>query len=85
MDAEERRERTAKLNVAIEEYLDGQGFTGMVGDWLLIGAVVRIDEDQDPNCQYFVALSGGSMLQHTALGLLRKADHVLTGEDRTEE
>lgn len=76
-EAEERKERAAKLGAAIEAYLEGQGFEGMLGDWMVIGAVVRIDEDSEPDADYFVALSGGSMLQHHALGLLAKAEDAL--------
>lgn len=84
MSPDERRAKSDALHKAIEEYLDGQGFEGLLSDWLLIGSVVKIDDDGDPNCTYFVAFSGGSMLQHHALGLLAKGEDVLTGEDQVE-
>lgn len=77
MSPEERKERSAQLGAALEAYLDGQGFDGMLGDWMVVGAVVRVDEDNDPDATYFVGFSGGSMLQHTALGLLAKGEDVL--------
>lgn len=77
MNAEERKARSEKLAAAIEEYLEGQEFTGMLGDWLIIGNVVRVDEDGDPNGDYFLGFSGGSMLQHHAYGLVAKCEEML--------
>lgn len=76
-ESEERKGRSAKLGVAIEEYLEGQGFEGILGDWLLIGAVVRVDDEGDADATYFTAMTGGSMLQHVTLGLLAKAEDAL--------
>lgn len=84
MEPEERRARSRQLHEALEQYLDGQGFSGMLGDWVLVGSVVRVDPDGDPDCEYFVAMAGGSMLQHVAIGLLGKGVQVLehyTGEE----
>lgn len=78
MSPEERREKSNTLAVAINAYLEGQGFVGVLGDWILLGSVVRVDEEGDPDCQYFIAFAGGGMLQHHALGLLAKADDLLT-------
>lgn len=83
-DAEDRKARAAKLHTAIEEYLEGQGFEGMLGDWLVIGAVVRVDDEGDPDATYFAAMTGGSMLQHTVLGLLAKAEDALVSGDEVE-
>jgi hypothetical protein len=83
MPSEEVRARTAKLHAAIEEYcatLDMQE-GGMVGDWVVVGAWVYVDEEGDPDAQYFVALAGGSMLQHQVLGLVQKAPDVLRSGD----
>ena len=77
MSPEERKERSAKLHAALEEYLDGQGFEGMLGDWIVVGSVVRVDLDGDPNCEYFIGFAGGSMLQHPAIGLLTKGMEML--------
>jgi hypothetical protein len=84
-DTQDRRERSAKLHAALEEYLEGQGFEGMLGDWLVVGAVVRIDEDGDPDATYFTAMTGGSMLQHIALGLLAKAEDALVSPDEESD
>jgi hypothetical protein len=80
-ESEARKDRAAKLGAAIEEYLEGQGFEGMLGDWLIVGAVVRVDEEGDPDATYFTAMNGGSMLQHHALGLLTKAEDVLVNPE----
>lgn len=77
MTGDERRPLSEKLGKGIEEYLEGQGFRGVLGDWLLVGCTVRIDEEGDADAEYFVGMSGGSMLQHHALGLLAKAEDVL--------
>lgn len=83
-ETEERKARAAKLHAAIEEYLEGQGFEGILGDWLVVGAVVRVDDEGDPDATYFTAMTGGSMLQHTALGLLAKAEDALVSPDEEE-
>lgn len=81
-ETEDRKARATKLGEAIEVYLEGQEFEGMLGDWMLIGSVVHVDDDGDPDAEYFVALSGGSMLQHIVLGLIAKAEDVLAvGEE----
>lgn len=85
MSPQERKERSAKLQAAIEEYLDGQGFEGVLGDWMVVGAVVRVDEEGDPDASYFVGFAGGSMLQHTALGLLSKTEDILVGGTEDDE
>lgn len=79
MSPEERKARAAALGEAIEKYMEGQDFHGILGDWLLVGSAVRVDEAGEPDAQYFVALSGGSMLQHHALGLVAKVEDVLDG------
>lgn len=81
---EARRLRSGKLAQAIEEYCADMELPDMLGDWLLIGTRVRIDADGDPNCEYFVALSGGTMLQHHALGLSAKLQEMLD-DDSLEE
>lgn len=60
------------------------GYEGVLGDWVVVASAVRVDSDGDPNCEYFMAMSGGSMLQHHLLGLLAKADQMVAGEDLTE-
>jgi hypothetical protein len=76
-DAQTRMARSAKLQEAIKVYLDDCGFEGMLGDWILVSAVVRVDPEGEPDCQYSVALSNGSMLQHIAIGLLSKGVDTL--------
>lgn len=85
-EAEKRRARADKLQEAIQEYMEGQGFRpdGTLGEWMVIGCNVYIDQDGDPNAEYFYILGGGSMLQHHALGLLDKANKMLD-EQASEE
>ena len=75
---EERRNRAAALGEAIEKWSEGMGFEGMLGDWIIVGAMVRVDESGDPNADYFIGFSGGTMLQHVALGLMAKGDEMLS-------
>lgn len=88
-EAEVRRERAAKLSVVIEEYLRAPEMEfkadGMLGDWVLIGTNSFVDEDGDPNAQYFVAMSNGSQLQHITIGLLHKALEMCSTGSPTEE
>jgi hypothetical protein len=71
------------VQAAVEEYLAAQGFRAesMLGDWLLIGANVFVDAEGDPDCEYFTIVSGGSMLQHQALGLIAKAREQVVAPD----
>ena len=85
-DAEERRARSDRIGEAIAANIEHMELRGMLGDWMIVGSSIFVDEDGDPNAQYFVVFSGGSMLQHTALGLLRKGQNVLeSGTDDEEE
>lgn len=79
-DAEERRERAAKIHKAIEEYMADYHIDGIAGDWVLIGAAMTVDDEGDPDCQYFIAMKDGTLLQHVALGLLLKAKEVLADQ-----
>lgn len=86
-EVEQRRASSARLAAALEAYLDEQpeGRTGMLGDWVVIGSEVRVDGEGDPDCQYFVAMAGGSMLQHHVLGLLQKAEDVLVSGNSDDD
>lgn len=79
-DATERRVRAAKVQSAVQEYMDDYGFEGIAGDWLLIGTSLTVDAEGDPDCEYFVAMKDGTLLQHVALGLLAKGEDVLSNE-----
>ena len=79
-DAEERRERAAKIHEAIEKYMADYRIDGVAGDWVLIGTAMSVDDEGDPDCQYFIAMKDGTLLQHVAIGLLIKAREVLAGE-----
>lgn len=81
-DEPDMRRRSEVLATAIENYLDGLGFEGVLGDWMVVGSVVRVEANGEPDAAYFTALRGGSMLQHHALGLLAKAeDALIAGEE----
>lgn len=80
-EVERRRESADKIQVAIDQFVAENEFDGILGDWMVIGSVLTVDEDGDPNGQYFVALRGGTMMEHTALGLIQKAKDVLDDRD----
>jgi hypothetical protein len=88
-NGQERRERAAKLHMALQEYLDAIGETEMLGDWLAIAATVSVDRDGDPTARYHMFFSNGSMLDHHALGLVAKAEEMLmdgsTREDAVDD
>jgi len=82
---QDRRDRAAALGEAIEKWSAGMGFEGILGDWIVVGAMVRVDDDGDPNADYFIGFSGGTMLQHVALGLMSKGDEMLSDGTATED
>lgn len=67
--------------IAVNQMPDGD----MVGDWMVIGTSVGIDEEQDPRAAYYLLFSRGSMLEHVALGLLSKAEDLLVNGEMLEE
>lgn len=81
--ASERRASSEKVQQAIEEYMSTIDFgaQGVIGDWMVIGTLVYVDESQDEDAQYFMAFRGGSMLQHHVLGLLEQARNMLNDGD----
>lgn len=76
-EAEERKLRSARLQVALQQYMEELGETDMLGDWMVIACTVSVDEEGDPRAGYHLLFSGGSMLDHHALGLLSKAEEML--------
>lgn len=77
MSAQHRREQAARLAATIEQYMTEEGLTGMLGDWALIGSSVSVDDEGDPDAQYFIAMSNGTMLQHHLRGLFGKAVEMM--------
>jgi hypothetical protein len=75
--SEVHRQAVQATHEVLEQFVMDQGFEGMLGDWIVFGSVVKVDEDGDPDAQYFVAMTGGSLLQHVALGLVEKGKDVL--------
>jgi len=84
-DEEDRRSKSAQLSRAIEDHLAAAGETDMLGDWIVIASTVTVDRQGDPVARYHMAFSGGSMLDHHALGLLAKADELLSDGTMREE
>lgn len=81
-EAERRRAKADVLAQAIQAYMAGEGLSeGMLGDWVVIGTNVYVDEYGDPDAEYFVAMTNGTMLQHTALGLIKRGEMVLLGQN----
>lgn len=76
-EAEQRKARSARLQQSLEKYLEDIGETDMLGDWMVIACTVSVDRDGDPRSRYLMMFSGGSMLDHHALGLLSKAEEML--------
>lgn len=86
--SEERRAASDTLGAAIAEHFQGTENLredGMIGDWIVIACQVYVDGDGDPNAQYLMAFSGGSMLAHVAQGLVSKADDMLAGGEFQED
>lgn len=90
-EAEDRKARSARVQQSLEQYLADIGETEMLGDWVVIACTVSVDSDGDPRARYLMLFSGGSMLDHHALGLLGKAEEMLTdgsvreGDDDDDE
>lgn len=45
---------------------------GVLGDWLAVISMVRVNEHGQPVTQYYVTMRGGTMLPQVALGLLHQ-------------
>lgn len=53
----------------LEDQTEGQG-CGVLGDWLAVVSMVTVDAEGQPRTRYYLAVKGGTMLPHVALGLL---------------
>lgn len=88
---EQRQQASDALHEAIQKYVQDIGgldlrADGTLGDWMLVASSVFVDErDSTPNCDYFVAFKGGSMLQHVAYGLLKKGQQLLESGQLEED
>lgn len=76
-EATERQLRSARLSEAIQQYLTDIGETDMLGDWVTVVSTVSVDSEGEPCARYHMFFSGGSMLDHHALGLMAKAEEML--------
>lgn len=81
-ESEARRVASDKLGQAITEHIDP---SGMLGDWVVVACSVEVDAEGDPVCQYHMAFSGGSMLDHIAIGLVNKGRELLSGGEMRED
>jgi hypothetical protein len=75
------RETQAAMQAAIEAHIDSDDTAGVLGDWLLVACTVGLDQQGETMAQYHMAFSGGEMLDHQALGLVRKAEWMLENDD----
>lgn len=79
-DAEARRKESDLLGQAINQYIKPEG---VLGDWMVIACSTQVDDEGEPMAQYHIGFSGGSMLDHHALGLLDRGRWMLEdGEAR---
>lgn len=55
---------------------------GVLGDWLVIVSMVRVEADGQAVTQYYLTMKGGGMLPHVARGLLHQGLHELREVER---
>jgi len=80
--SDRNREMVQPIQEALERFVSERGFEGMLGDWVTFGTIVRVDDDGDLDGEYFVVMTGGSLLQHVVLGLVEKGKDVLITGDK---
>lgn len=51
---------------------EDEGDIGVLGDWVAVVSMVRVNEEGKPVTQYYLAMKGGSMLPHVLNGLLNQ-------------
>ena len=87
---QEAREAQKALDGAVEAFIEKSGWNhGLVlTGWVLVASQAGFDEDGESTNGYPLVYSGGSLPDHTALGLLQVGQDIVrqTGRyQRTEE
>jgi hypothetical protein len=83
-------EHNGKLSDALEQWvnslpMEGDGDIGLLGEWIAVVTMVSVDEDGEPRAEYYLAMRNGTMLPHTALGLLHRGLYEIKKAERGEE
>lgn len=75
--SDEKKAAYRKLEEAIHEVADAEGFEGVLTEWVVVAASQRYDEDGDGITQVGTLLpdGGGTVAYHRLMGLL---DYALT-------
>jgi hypothetical protein len=63
-----------------DEGVSGEGDIGMIGDWIAIVSMVRVNEDGIPVTEYYMCMKDGTLLPHMALGLLSVGNHLIANQ-----
>jgi hypothetical protein len=53
------------------------GDIGILGDWLAVVSMVRVNADGIPVTEYYLCMKDGTMLPHMALGMLQVGNHLI--------
>jgi len=67
----------------VDETVSGEGDIGVLGDWMAIVSMVRVNNEGVPVTEYYLCMKDGSMLPHTCLGLIEVGKALImdqTGE-----
>jgi hypothetical protein len=67
----------------LDETASGSGDIGILGDWIAVVSMVRVNADGVPVTEYYLCMKDGTMLPHMALGMLQVGNHLIS--DQTGE
>jgi hypothetical protein len=51
---------------------EGDGDIGVLGDWVSVVCMVRVNDEGEPVAHYYLGFKNGTSLPHVAEGLLRQ-------------
>lgn len=86
MPSEAKQDWNRRMDALIAEALPWFGMNpgAQLGDWLLVLSAPYLNEDGEIVSGYTIAFSGGNLLDHHALGLLRKGEQLLESGDEVD-
>jgi hypothetical protein len=68
-----------------DETVENAGDIGIIGDWIAVVSMVRVNAEGIPVTEYYLCMKDGTLLPHIALGLIRIGNHLVVNQTGEHE